>query len=433
MQFTPIEKIIIPSRQRAEINNTKLSELKADILSHGLLHPIILASDFSLIAGGRRLQAISELAKENQSITYAGKPVPLGSIPAARFTSELAELQREEIELNENLLRENLSWQDETRALAKIHALRKSQNPEQTFTETSKEIVTKTSSLQSPKALADKISRATVTEQFLDREEVKNASDERRAFNAAMQIARNEFAGELAKRKSLPASRHKLLPGDAREVLPSLTEFSPSFRCFILDPPYGMGAHNFGNAAMGTHDYDDSKEYAVTLTYSLIEHCTSLASSDAHIWIFCDIANFLIYRKILADFNWLPFRTPLVWNSGTSGHIPNQKTAIRRNYELILFASRSSRGLNYILDDVIRITAKSAEEHAAQKPVELYELFLKLSCNPGDFVLDPTCGNGTIFLAADNQKMTAFGIELSQQYIANCQALLIELARKGKK
>jgi len=50
--------------------------------------------------------------------------------------------------------------------------------------------------------------------------------------------------------------------------------------------------------------------------------------------------------------------------------------------------------------------------HAAEKPVDLYEDLLLRSAKPGNRVLDPCCGAGPIFPAANRLSLYATGIEL---------------------
>lgn len=429
MPFALISQIKINPRQRSEMTEAKIEELKEDIKAHGLYHPIVLDNGFNLLAGGRRLRAISELSADGIAIRFAGAPVALGEIPCSIFLNELTEIERKEIELNENLIRENLSWQDETRALAEIHGLRKAANPEQTYTETSREVIAKTGSKANPVALSAKISRAMITSQFLDDPEVKSAANEKLAFNAAARKIRNEFAAGLAELEKENTSRHTFLEGDATQLMGGL---ETQFRCFILDPPYGVGADKFGDAASGRHGYDDSKEAALELNVKLLQECSKLATDDAHLWLFCDIDFFhLLRHDPLTLAGWKVFRTPLIWNSGTSGHVPNQKVGIRRNYELILFAYRDpDRGLAQVLDDVVKINSRTTEGiHGAAKPTELYELLLRMSVLPGDRVLDPTCGSGTIFRAAAKYGAIATGIELDSKHAESNRGLLRELER----
>jgi site-specific DNA-methyltransferase (adenine-specific) len=50
--------------------------------------------------------------------------------------------------------------------------------------------------------------------------------------------------------------------------------------------------------------------------------------------------------------------------------------------------------------------------HRTQKPVELFDLYVRNSTNPGDIVLDPFSGSGTTALAAMRSGRQAVGIEL---------------------
>ncbi len=52
--------------------------------------------------------------------------------------------------------------------------------------------------------------------------------------------------------------------------------------------------------------------------------------------------------------------------------------------------------------------------HAAQKPVALLRELLSLSFHPGETILDPCCGSGTIFAAAKPLSLRATGIEMDE-------------------
>jgi site-specific DNA-methyltransferase (adenine-specific) len=65
-----------------------------------------------------------------------------------------------------------------------------------------------------------------------------------------------------------------------------------------------------------------------------------------------------------------------------------------------------------VYSDVIRVAAESRKEHAAQKPVSLYVDLLRRSILPGDTVLDPFAGSGTVFPAAKEVACKAIGFEL---------------------
>lgn len=55
--------------------------------------------------------------------------------------------------------------------------------------------------------------------------------------------------------------------------------------------------------------------------------------------------------------------------------------------------------------------------HIAPFPVELAIRVLTLWSLPGDFVLDPFMGSGTVIVAAEQLKRKAIGIEIEPRYV----------------
>lgn len=428
-RFVNIGMIVIGDRQRRSFTQEALDELKESIARHGLFHaPVMRKTDdgWQLIAGWRRMQAMKALHADHRQILFNREIIPENCMPFVDVES-LDDLDLAEKELDENLIREDISWQDKVRAQSEIHKLRSARNPDQTYKATAEEIVTRTGSGDS-KTIQAEISRAMVTSEFLDHPDVKAAKNERWAFNAAAKILRDEFAEKLGRNVK---SRHTILSGSSEKHLPKLIKAKKKFRCFIADPPYGIDADSFhpGNSpAEQLHKYQDDIESALKFAQFLFHRCTELATDDAHLWMFCDIELFLQLRESARSYGWTVFRTPLVWSKGSTGYILRNAN-IRRGSEFLLFAQRSSaRGLSQVLQDVIPISSRDGDKiHAAQKPVALYELLLKLSCLPNDEVLDPCCGSGTIFHAAQTVKVSATGIELDPHYAEICKKLLVEL------
>lgn len=88
----PVDKIIIPERVREDMGN--LEVLKESISKYGLLNPVQLDGDYNLISGHRRLQATKELGL---------------SLIDACILKGLSKMERFEIEMQENIIRKNLS------------------------------------------------------------------------------------------------------------------------------------------------------------------------------------------------------------------------------------------------------------------------------------------------------------------------------------
>jgi ParB/RepB/Spo0J family partition protein len=93
--------------QRAELTN--IEELAESIHRIGLIHPIVINPSSVLVAGKRRLTAC-------RSLGWTSIPV--------QFTTELSEYELQCIELEENIKRVDLPWQDQCFAIARFHKLK---------------------------------------------------------------------------------------------------------------------------------------------------------------------------------------------------------------------------------------------------------------------------------------------------------------------
>jgi ParB family transcriptional regulator, chromosome partitioning protein len=94
------------SRQRRKLEPDPA--LQASIKRVGLINPIIVTKDYQLIAGERRWEACKAL-----------------NLPfiAVRWMEDLNIDELKVIELEENIKRKDLPWQDSTRAIAELHYL----------------------------------------------------------------------------------------------------------------------------------------------------------------------------------------------------------------------------------------------------------------------------------------------------------------------
>lgn len=116
-----------PDRQRQD-NIADIADLQASIGQIGLLSPIIVRTEgqvIVLVAGERRLKSCLALAWDK---------VPV------RYFSELSSAEAEIIELEENLKRSELSWKDNVKAVARIHAIHKAETNRWTVDDTAKSL-----------------------------------------------------------------------------------------------------------------------------------------------------------------------------------------------------------------------------------------------------------------------------------------------------
>lgn len=418
MKTIPFADIIVSAdRQRRVFSEQKAEQLQASILSKGLLHPIVLrnASEaiggmYTLVCGERRLRAMQAIYENGHFFKCDGTDVPADEIPYILLSYDKDKILIIEAELEENILREDLTWQEVVASQNELHLLRQEQNPKQTFKETAKEV--------SPRGVrwqAQKISRAVVTAKFLDDPEVARARNEEEAFSIASRKIQREFEGLQFRRKKQNVA-HRLHIMNAETYFEKVVG-EEKFDCIITDPPYGLNAHYFGSAAQKGHTYKDTVGYAIALNKTIIDETFKCAKDQCHFYLFCDLAQFVLLRDFAERCGWEVRRVPLIWYKGSRGHLDTGKSVgYKRSYEAILSAWKGKAKFRYLyLDTFLKQTPDLVKVHAAQKPVSLYTKLLSHVCGPGEKILDVCCGSGTVFRAAVELKLVATGVEPDQE------------------
>lgn len=425
-QFIEITKIKVKeNRQRQEFDPVALQELADSIEKNGLLHPVILRrgdtardehpDDFWLVAGERRIKAISNIYELDDCFFFNGMTVPDGTVPYT-LLSQLDELAAEEAELEENFRRKDLTWQEHAAATERLHQLRlKQKGQHHTITELAKEIKGRgdgyyREEVRQDLILAKNLDNPAVAKAKTAKEAIKVLKSEERKQTIIGKAA--EIQAETLK------TQHRLLKGDCLEMMQQLIRDGESFDVILTDPPYGMGAESFGDAAgrMNTinHKYDDSLSSWGDLMNRWSALTYILAKPQAHAYVFCDIDNYHSLKEMMQAAGWYVHRTPLIYHKTDGGRVPLPDIGPRRCWEMCLYAIKGKKPVTHIFPDVFAATADTNLGHGAQKPVAAYHNLLLRSCHPGDKILDTFCGTGTIFPAAQKVKCIATGIELEE-------------------
>lgn len=427
MQFVHLDQIRVrEDRVRRDFDPEALEELADSIADFGLIQPPVLESDGrTLLAGERRLRAIRLLADRGKGFPFNGEHLQPGRLPVL-VASEMGEADRLEVELHENLKRKDLTWQERARGRAQLHELRTRQaeaNGEtHTYGDTAEEVWPNNSKARLQGA---RVRREIGLAAWLDDPDIASAKNSREAEKVLERKLergkRQALAREVA--RAPVETPHTPLHGDLRDVLPTLD--AGTFDVIVADPPYGVGAHDFRNQSAERHAYDDSPEYADTILETIAREGYRAAKAEAHLYAFCDINRFRDVRAIFQGAGWDVFATPLIWFKGSNiGLLPRHEHGPRRTYEAILFAIKGGRRTLGVRPDVLDVAHDTSVERGAHKPPELFEELLRRSAEPGNHVLDPCCGTGPIFRAADRYQCTATGIEIDAEAFGYVQERL---------
>lgn len=417
IRFIPVgDVVVLPNRQRKDHAIAQHQDLVESIRSRGLLHAPVLRrteTGLVLVAGERRLRAIRDLIELGERFSYDGSPVPEGQIPYTTL-GDLSPLEAEEAELEENIRRVDLTWQERAAATARLADLRRRQAEVSGAPLPSVADIALEVRGHSHGGYHVSTAKEIILSKHLDDPEIAKSASLKEAYKTLQRkdrAIRNE-ALAVAVGKTLSASSHKVLHGDVRDLVANIPD--RTFDCILSDPPYGMGADEFGDSgglAAGAHFYKDGYDDWLNLMEFIIPQLSRVAKDDAHMYLFCDVDRFHQLRNWVTAWGWNVFRTPLIWYKPQGSRAPWPDAGPQRKYECILYAKRGAKKVQFLRGDVLEFQADENLGHPAQKPVALYEELLRRSVVPGDRVFDPFAGTGPIIPAAHNLKCFATAIE----------------------
>lgn len=404
VQFRPCSSIVVsPDRQRGAPDELAVIDLASDIQDRTLLHAIVLAEN-DLLAGETRLRAVMFLHESGKSIYFGTELVPPGTIPCVQL-GQLDELEKMEVEWSENERRVPLTWQARAKAEAALHRLRTMQReragqPIQTVAQTAAEIRGKDESAVHSFEVTQTREALAVT-RFLDDPEIAAAPTRKDAVKIIKR--RETMEKNVAAGKAMLAiapkvdDRLRLIQANCIHWLRE-QYIGPKFDVVISDPPYGIGAQDFGDGATNqsghVHQYDDSYESWLELMAAFIPEVTNATAENASMFLFCDFERFPELKSFCQTSGWWVQRTPLIWDKVRSNRLPVPGKSFRRQYECILLAVKGEGTTSAGIGDVLPYPADENLGHGAQKPVELFQALAKAVGAVGKRILDPFGGSG---------------------------------------
>ena len=418
----PIESIIVnrEARQRREI--TGIDELAASIARNGLINPIVVSDDNVLIAGERRLTACKQLGWTHVTV---------------QFFADLSNDEREVIELEENVRRAELTWQDECKAIFRYHDTRARKDKTWTreatadalgfnITHVNKNILVAPMLRLAHIAQADKFSVAYgIVSRERERMQSSNLEQVDKVFNAPeIQIKLGDAPTLAAPKKVPPLINTNFITWSAEYT-------GPKFNMLHCDFPYGIGLHASGQAATSAFQtYDDSADIYIELLDTLADRMSTLIAESAHMIFWFPMENYIYTLDRLTAMGWHVQRTPLVWfKSDNTGILPDPRRQPRRIYETAFFCSRGDRMLatgphgQGAVANAFAAPGGTKTVHMNEKPVEMLRHFMRLCVDEYSIFLDPTAGSGNACRAAEMLGAAqVLGLELSKELFEHAVA-----------
>lgn len=418
MRETSIEQIKITEIKwgdRARKDYGDITKLAESIDKKGLIQPIVLSSDNQLIAGGRRLTAIISLKHETAPIIRKGN---------------LSELEMRELELEENLFRKDLTWQENAFLVQEIHRLKQSQDNTWTGVQTA-ELIDKSRGF-----VSDNLKLAKGLEKYPELKDVKDFASAYTQLRRKMEQEQRAIVAEAA------PSYEFLHNADALSILPQIKD--NTIDLVLLDPPYGVniqdkearGTCRTGSWTWAGSTYDDSTENALILMDALLAETARILKPGAHCYLFfgltLELTDGVIHKLIEKHLGYQ--KLPLFWVKNThSNKDPYKRFGI--SYEPIYFCWKGAEPRDLIIAShaVLAYPVDAREKaHPSEKPDALYRRLISISTQENEIVLDPTAGSGASIAAAIGLGRRAIGIEMDENYFNLMKTKVMKGEKNGE-
>lgn len=390
-----IAKINVGDRYRKDLGD--IESLAASIKDKGVIQPITIDTEFSLVAGERRLKAA----------ILAG----LDKIPALIRKIE-GELDLREIELTENIERKDMTWQERAELTRKIFELKKEIDPNWSIRMQSKD------SDVSLGAVSQRIQLAEALEII---PELGKCKTEGEALKRLKRIEGDIIIGEMVKRAG------KKLKGAAQwasdhykigNVLKELPKLKPhTFHFAEVDPPYAINLTKAKGKESNTDRYReiDAKDYPTFVKQVAKGTYNALDNNAFCVWWYgCEWYQTII--EILQETGFAVNSVPAVWIKDR-GQTSAPESSLASAYEPFLIARKGQPKLRKMgRSNVFDYTpvGVASKIHPTEKPIELLNEILEVFAYPGASVLVPFLGSGVTLRACYKHNMVGVGWDLDE-------------------
>ncbi len=375
-----------------------IEELAQSFIAVGQLQPIIVkpvpdgdGDGYILLDGLHRLSA-AKLNGDSQ----------IGAV----FNHEMDAIQQREIELEANIKRLDMKWQERELARAELHKMRMASDPDWTQRRTAQ--LTGTSQAR----VADSLKYAKMVQIFPELEQAKSA---RQAFSWMSHKAKTALrTKEVADTPEVYASIEEcILLGDAVEIIKHVPD--GTFHAVITDPPFGikLDTRKAGEASSSTYD-DDTTAYEHLLT--MIPDLYRVLRKDAWLIWFLGPTWYERCKLTFREAGFTVDEMPIIWNrSDGKCYTARPDRYFARGYDMALHCLKGEpemivRGKPNVI--TVPPLTSSEKELFVERPVELYAELIRRLTIPGEIVADFFVGSGSCPAAAASLGRKYFGTEL---------------------
>lgn len=453
MDTININKVKVKDRIRT-CRDYDVQELAKSIKEEGLIHPITISDDNTLIAGGHRLEAFKLLAKEDpkfNEIPFVRFEDYARSVGILKEGEKVDKASLKLLEIEENTKRKSMTWQEKAIGIATYHKLAIRSPKAVSWTqESTAKLFGVTQAYVSPilriaKRLQDKNDKIwecegiTEAVQFLLKEKKAQAQAKlaeelkvktgkvNKPAKPKTKVDTKDFNfvdlsddEEPTKTYDKEFLQSIYTVGDCLEVLEN---FSGKFDHIITDPPYGIDMNNFMNAegvevVKDTHKVDDN----LKLLPKFLKVARKCAKPSSFMCIWYDIVHHEKLLKWAEQAGWIPCRWNFVWCKTSPCVNRTAQYNITKATEVCLFLRASEKAVlaqkrlvNWLLAD----SFGTSKDHPFGKPEQVWDWLIDTVSFEGQTILDPFAGCGSSLYSILKKNRIPIGIELDSNHVVN--------------
>lgn len=452
MQTLPLHLIKVENRLREDLGD--INELAQSILTMGLMHPVVIDQDNNLIAGGRRFAAYTLLASDKVNDVEEYNSNAFKEIPYTRL-SDLNEAQRRMLEIEENVRRKDMTWQEHVLGLEEYHKIAS----RDAYRDGEKWSQEQTGALLNLSQAKVSIALLVAKQIRLGDEEIKKADNLTDAIKLVMQRKTDEASKELlrrtvAKREQTVTASPTILQnsnavqaaqqlveefkqkedtgisvneissfyhlGSCLDLLPKIAA-STTINHIVCDPPYGIDMTNLVGDSIkrvsDEHVVDDN----IHLLQKFLQVAFDCIAEDGFLCMWYDLDHHEKIRVWAEQIGWMVCRWPLVWCKTSPCQNSSAVYNITKSTEVCYIMRRSSKSMikrvknnNYVL-----AASASSPSHPFCKPEMVWNWLIDAVSVEGQTICDPFAGEGSSLAAIFNSGRIPVGIELVESHVAN--------------
>lgn len=435
----PTKDIIVSKdRIRKVFEQKPLEDLARSINMFGQIQPGVCVKredgKYALVAGERRLRAC-EIAAKPFTFLLREDIDPKDKLLRA-------------IELEENVLRIDLTWKEKADALAELHELYQEKGAALDDVMSGSHRIQDTADLlgKSKGIVSEDLELAFWADKIPEVADAKNKSEAKKiikrlkegikrnvALDQAVTRERAKLEGDgittpikvLSDKEKFEA---RLLEYDKRIIHGTmeeeLTKLDKKFDIVLFDPPWGVDYMNVKMNGGSTGEFNDDIESFESALPKWLHLLWENMSDNSFLFMFFAIRHYNLVYTTLASIGFETNGIPYIWHKQGAHHTRNPDIWPGRCYEPIVYARKGKKSMvQKGAPDIIKTpspTPKIKGEHPAAKHPMIFRELLERAATPGDKILDPMCGSGMAGVAAESIRPTHmldwYMIELDENF-----------------